>query len=94
MARYLVHGQVSHNFQLFDAVGLAQAALNPDTQTTPIDPKLIPRRLFGRQKFSSARLSVQLGERTVQKSISRILDWRKTIIISERKRLRRTVLDL
>jgi hypothetical protein len=80
--------------QLFDAVEKAQAALNPDTKATPIDPKLVPSRLFGRRRFSSGRLSVDLGERTVQKSITRVLDWRKTIIVSERKRLRRTVLDL
>lgn len=44
--------------------------------------------------MASVRLSVQLGESAVKRSITRINDWRKTVIATERKRLRKTVLDL
>ena len=44
--------------------------------------------------MASVRLSVQLGESAVKRSITRINDWRKTVIVTERKRLRKTVLDL
>ena len=44
--------------------------------------------------MASTRLSVHLGERTAQRSIARIHDWRKTVIATEKKRLRKTILDL
>jgi hypothetical protein len=37
---------------------------------------------------------MQLGERTLHKSLLRMHEWRETIIASEKKRLRKTILDL
>jgi hypothetical protein len=37
---------------------------------------------------------MHVGEKNVIKTISRLSEWRKTIQVSERKRLRKTVLDL
>lgn len=47
-----------------------------------------------RQRIASARFSMQVGEKNVVKTIVRLSEWRKTIQVSERKRLRKTVLDL
>ena len=39
--------------------------------------------------------SIQLlGERALQKAMAKIRDWRKTIIASEKKKLRRSIIDL
>ncbi|KAH9026097.1 hypothetical protein EDB84DRAFT_1440213 [Lactarius hengduanensis] len=65
-----------------------------DSQQTKIDPSLVSSRFSVRHRFSSARLSFQLGERTVQKSMARIHEWRVTVIATERKRLRKNLLDL
>ncbi|EPQ51421.1 beach-domain-containing protein [Gloeophyllum trabeum ATCC 11539] len=64
-------------------------------QPAGIDPNVIvgKRRPFG-TRMLSARLSLQVGERVLLRSLTRISDWRKTVIDSERKRLRKTVLDL
>jgi hypothetical protein len=37
---------------------------------------------------------MQVGERTVIKTMARMSEWRKTIQVSERKRLRKTILDM
>lgn len=37
---------------------------------------------------------MQIGERNIIKTITRMVDWRKTIQVSERKRLRKNILDL
>jgi len=37
---------------------------------------------------------MQVGEKTVIKIIARISEWQKAIQVSERKRLKKTVLDL
>ncbi|KZT25814.1 beach-domain-containing protein [Neolentinus lepideus HHB14362 ss-1] len=60
-----------------------------------IDPNVIAggRRAFGSRMLSS-RLSLQVGERVLLKSLSRLSDWRKMVIDSEKKRVRKTVLDL
>ena len=47
---------------------------------------------MSRHRSSSSINSI--GERAVQKSMQRLQDWRKTIVISERKRLRRTAIDM
>ncbi|KAH9042628.1 beach-domain-containing protein [Lactarius pseudohatsudake] len=65
-----------------------------DSQQTKIDPSLVSSRFSVRHRFASARLSLQLGERTVQKSMARIHEWRATVIATERKRLRKNFLDL
>jgi hypothetical protein len=62
--------------------------------STKIDPSLVLERRSVRYRFGSVRLSSHLGERTIQKSMARIQEWRATIILTERKRLRKSLLDL
>lgn len=69
----------------------AQGVLNPNIPSA-IEPKLIPAKGMRRHKSSSSINST--GERAVQKSMQRLQDWRKTIMVSERKRLRRTAIDM
>jgi len=71
----------------------AQKALDPDAPPSTIDPQLIPGRRISRHKSSSS-INLNVGERGVQKSMQRLQDWKKTIIVSERKRLRRTAIDM
>ena len=71
----------------------AQRALDPDAPSSTIDPQLIPGRRISRHKSSSS-INLNVGERGVQKSMQRLQDWKKTIIVSERKRLRRTAIDM
>ncbi|KAH8103359.1 beach-domain-containing protein [Cristinia sonorae] len=82
--------------EILDVLQLAETILNPlDSQESTIDPSVFsPKRPSRRSRMSSTRLSVHLGERTAQRSIARIHDWRKTVIATEKKRLRKTVLDL
>ena len=63
-------------------------------QHTNIDPSLVSDRRSVRHRFASSRLSLHLGERTVQKSMARIQEWRATIIAMECKRLRKNLLDM
>lgn len=73
----------------------AETLLNPTAESVAkIDPELIVDNRSVRRRMASSRLSVQVGERTVNKSMGRMHEWRKTIIVSERKRLRKNVLDL
>ena len=64
------------------------------SRETAIDPALVADRRSMRNRLTSARLSIHLGERTVQKTMGRLIEWRKTIVISESKRQRKNVLDL
>ncbi|KAH9965265.1 beach-domain-containing protein [Russula dissimulans] len=84
--------------QKHEILGILQNAeqlINGDNiQSTKIDPSLVSERRSVRHRFGSPRLSLQLGERAVQKSISRIQEWRATIILTERKRLHKNLLDL
>ena len=59
-----------------------------------IDPRLVVDNRSVRQRIASAQFSIQVGERTVIKTITRMTEWRKTVQASERKRLRKTVLDM
>jgi len=63
-------------------------------QRTRIDPSLVSERRSVRHRFASSKLSLHLGERTVQKSVVRIQEWRATIIVTEGKRLRKNLLDM
>jgi hypothetical protein len=63
-------------------------------QRTRIDPSLVSERRSARHRFASSKLSLHLGERTVQKSMVRIQEWRATIIATEGKRLRKDILDM
>ena len=69
----------------------AQRALNPNVPSA-IDPKLTLSR--GMRRHTSSSSIGSTGDRVVQKSMQRLQDWRKTIIVSERKRLRRTAIDM
>ena len=78
-----------------DLLQSAESALNPRaSQETAIDTFAVAGTKSRRRRMASVRLSVQLGESAVKRSITRINDWRKTVIVTERKRLRKTVLDL
>ncbi|GLB40924.1 putative WD40 repeats [Lyophyllum shimeji] len=80
--------------EILDALQSADVVLNPSAEKLTIDPGLVVDTRSVRQRIASARFSMQVGERTVTKTIARISEWRKTIQVSERKRLRKTVLDL
>ena len=68
--------------------------MNPSTSQAVIDPGLVADNRTIRQRITSARFGLQVGERTIFKIVARIGNWRKTIQASERKILRRTILDL
>ncbi|TFK36229.1 hypothetical protein BDQ12DRAFT_737089 [Crucibulum laeve] len=84
----------SQKREILDIIQSAETILNPTAEKTTIDPHLIVDSRTIRQRIASARFSMQVGERTVIKTISRMLEWRKTVQISERKRLRKNILDL
>ncbi|KAF4607270.1 hypothetical protein EYR38_001331 [Pleurotus pulmonarius] len=84
----------SQKRQILDTMQMAEASINPDAERTAIDPSLVADVRSVRQRIASARLSMQVGERTIMKTVARMQEWRKTIQTSERKRLRKDVLDL
>lgn len=59
-----------------------------------IDANLVVDNRSVRQRIASARFSSQVGERTVIKTITRMAEWRGIVQVSERKWLRKTLLDL
>ncbi|KAF8154493.1 hypothetical protein B0H34DRAFT_660452 [Crassisporium funariophilum] len=80
--------------EILNQIQSAESILNPSAKTMMIDPGLVVDNRSVRQRIASARFSMQVGERTVIKTITRMSEWRKTIQSSEKKRLRKTVLDL
>ncbi|PPQ75051.1 hypothetical protein CVT24_010464 [Panaeolus cyanescens] len=80
--------------EILDKIQFAEAILNPSATTTMIDPGLVVDNRSVRQRIASARFSMQVGERTVIKTITRMTEWRKTVQASEKKRLRKTALDI
>ncbi|KAF8962103.1 beach-domain-containing protein [Flammula alnicola] len=80
--------------EILDKIQSAEIILNPSAKTTMIDPGLVVDNRSVRQRIASARFSMQVGERTVIKTITRMTEWRKTVQVSERKRLRKAVLDM
>ncbi|PCH37188.1 beach-domain-containing protein [Wolfiporia cocos MD-104 SS10] len=85
----------SQKQEIMDIVKSADKALDPQTShETMIDSAVVLGVKARSRHMASMRLSVQLGEGTVKRSISRIQDWRKSVVETERKRLRKTVLDL
>lgn len=82
------------NAQILDTLQIADEVLNPSSEKLVIDPSLVVDGRTVRQRFASARFSMQIGERTIIKTIARMSEWRKTIRISERKRLSKNILDL
>ncbi|KAF9067929.1 beach-domain-containing protein [Rhodocollybia butyracea] len=84
----------SQKREILDILQSAESVLNPSAEKTNIDPSLVQDTRTVRQRFVSARFSVQVGERTVIKTVTRMIEWRKTIRASEKKRLRKNILDL
>ncbi|KAJ6464029.1 beach-domain-containing protein [Mycena sanguinolenta] len=80
--------------EILDILQEAEAVLAPSAEKTEIDPSLVVDSRTVRQRIASARFSIQVGERTVVKTMTRMHEWRLTIQSSERKRLRKNVLDL
>ncbi|KAI0700338.1 beach-domain-containing protein [Cytidiella melzeri] len=86
----------SHQKQeIMDIFHRAEALLAPSGTHTPCHEARgsLAQRIKARRTPSS-RLNVNLGERTVQRSMTRIHDWRKTVTATEYKRLRKTTLDM
>ncbi|KAF9466003.1 hypothetical protein BDZ94DRAFT_1252774 [Collybia nuda] len=80
--------------EILDTLQTADGVLNPSSEKLVIDPSLVVDGRTVRQRIASARFSMQVGERTIIKTIARMSEWRKTIQVSEKKRLRKNVLDL
>ncbi|KAI0273049.1 beach-domain-containing protein [Russula aff. rugulosa BPL654] len=81
--------------EIMDVLQNAEQLINGGNfPSTKIDPSLVSERRSVLHRFGSVRLSPHLGERTIQKSMARIQEWRATIILTERKRLRKSLLDL
>ena len=80
--------------EILETLQKAELIVNPSQETTSIDPQLIVDQRSVGQRIASARFSMQVGERTVIKTMLRIAEWRRTIQTSETKRLRKGLLDL
>ncbi|KAF9531325.1 hypothetical protein CPB83DRAFT_848844 [Crepidotus variabilis] len=83
----------SQKREILDIIQSGEAIINPGAATV-IDPSLVVDNRTMRQRFASARFSIQVGERAVMKTISRTAEWRTTVKGSEKKRLRKMILDL
>ncbi|KAF7293071.1 hypothetical protein MIND_01206500 [Mycena indigotica] len=84
----------SQKREILDILQEAEAILAPSAQKTQIDPSLVNDTRTVRQRIQSARFSIQIGDRTVVKIMTRMNEWRLTIQSSEHKRLRKNILDL
>ncbi|KAK0199746.1 beach-domain-containing protein [Desarmillaria ectypa] len=81
--------------EILDILQNAETVLNPSAKRQPtISPELVADTRSFRQRIASTRLTAHVSERTVIKLIAKMLEWRKTIRISEQKRLRKNMLDL
>ncbi|EKM53226.1 uncharacterized protein PHACADRAFT_210920 [Phanerochaete carnosa HHB-10118-sp] len=81
--------------EILETVQTAEVILHPST--TPqsgINPSAILPARPKQGRRQSTRFSLQLGERTVQRSNTKIQEWRKNVTATERKRLRKNILDL
>lgn len=90
----IINAERNTFLQILNQIQAAENIINPSAQKTMIDPGLVVDNRSVRQRIASARFSMQIGERTVIKTITRMAEWRKTIQVSEKKRIRKTVLDL
>ena len=79
---------------MLDKIQSTEAILNPSAKMTKVDPGLVVDNRSVRKRIASARFSIQVGERTITRTITRMAEWRKTIQTSERKRLWKMVLDM
>ncbi|KAF7329558.1 hypothetical protein MKEN_00218700 [Mycena kentingensis (nom. inval.)] len=84
----------SQKREILDILQDAETVLAPSQEKTQIDPALVVDSRTVRQRIQSARFSIQIGDRTVVKIMTRMDEWRVTIQSSEKKRLRKTILDL
>ncbi|KAH9846387.1 beach-domain-containing protein [Lenzites betulinus] len=86
---------VTQKQEIMDVLQSAESVLNPQaSQETSIDAGTVVGTKARRRRMASVRLSMQLGESAVKRSIIRIREWRTSVIATEKKRLRKTVLDL
>ncbi|GBE84628.1 hypothetical protein SCP_0606070 [Sparassis crispa] len=85
----------SQKEEIMEILQSAETALNPrTTQESCIDSAALVGHKPRRRRTGPGRLSIQLSESTVKRSVARLHAWRKTVIMTERKRLRKTILDL
>ncbi|TFK65264.1 beach-domain-containing protein [Pluteus cervinus] len=84
----------SQKREILDTLQKADVVLNPTATKMAIDPRLVADTRSVRQRITSTRFSMQVGERTIMKTITRMSEWRKSIQDSEKKRLRKNFLDL
>ena len=81
--------------QILDILQTAEAVLNPTAvQHSSINPSAIMNSRPRHGRRQSTRLSIHLGHRTVQRSSTKIQDWRKNVTATEKKRLSKNILDL
>ncbi|OJT13456.1 Beige protein -like protein [Trametes pubescens] len=86
---------VTQKQEIMDVLQSAESVLNPRaSQETSIDAGTVVGTKARRRRMASVRLSMQLGESAVKRSVIRIREWRQSVITTEKKRLRKTVLDL
>lgn len=85
----------AHLTKILDHLQKAETIVDSGaSHPTAIDPSLVGDSRPVHRRLLSARLSLQVSERTVVKSATRVQEWRKSIMNTERKRLRKTILDL
>ncbi|KAJ3833898.1 hypothetical protein F5878DRAFT_545746 [Lentinula raphanica] len=85
--------------EILDILQSAEAIINPTAERTNIDPGLVQDTRSIRQRLASGSAGLSnglqfVGDRTVMKTLNRMYEWRKTIRESEKKRVRKEVLDL
>jgi hypothetical protein len=76
---------------MLETLQSAEAVYNPNK--TPADLEVSVDRKSHKPRVSS-KLSVEVGERTANKAMARMHDWRTSIMATERKRIRKSALDL
>ncbi|VDB88447.1 unnamed protein product [Peniophora sp. CBMAI 1063] len=85
----------THKREILDLIQSSETLVDGrESGSIGVDPALVTDRRSLTHRLTSARLSIQLGERTVTKAMARVTEWRRTIVAAEAKRLRKTVIDL
>ena len=88
------HYQLLTSLQILDTLESAEMIINPTAGKPNIDRSLVADNRSVRQRIASAKLSMQVGERMVTKTMTRMAEWRRTIRESEKKRLRKNLQDM
>ena len=88
------HCQLLTSVQILDTLETAEMIINPTAGKPNIDRSLVADNRSVRQRIASAKLSIQVGERMVTKTMTRMAEWRRTIRESEKKRLRKNLQDM